>query len=95
MIRFFDSIKKEDIAIVGGKGANLGEMYGKFNVPNGFVVTTKAYNTFVEMKELEEDIASMLKDLDPGDHSKLEKVSAELKKYPPLTLSSQQMYYML
>ena len=38
-IRSFDSITKEDVAIVGGKGANLGEMSrAGFPVPEGFVI---------------------------------------------------------
>ena len=80
MIRFFKDAKKEDIAIVGGKGANLSEMYNLFNIPNGFTVTTKAYNTFVEMHKLKDKISEQLKDFDPGDHKLLEKTSAEIKK---------------
>ncbi|MFH1848924.1 MAG: PEP/pyruvate-binding domain-containing protein [archaeon] len=80
MIRFLDSIGKQDISIVGGKGANLGEMYGKFNVPNGFVVTTKAYRMFIQIRELEEEMAEQLSKLDVGNHKLLEKISKELKK---------------
>lgn len=81
MIRFFDTIGKDDIAIVGGKGANLGEMTKeKFAVPPGFVVTTKAYNTFVEIKELKKDMSEQLSKLDMGDHKALEKISTELKQ---------------
>jgi len=81
MIKFFSDVGKEDIAIVGGKGANLGEMStAGFNVPNGFIVTTKAYNTFVEIKELEKDMAEQLSKLDVGNHEELERISNELKK---------------
>ncbi len=44
MIRFFSTIKKEDVAIVGGKGCNLGEMYHHYPIPNGFVVTSTVYS---------------------------------------------------
>lgn len=80
MIRFLNQADKKDISVVGGKGANLGEMYGKFNVPNAFVVTTKAYNTFIEIKELEEEMAEQLSKLDVGNHKLLEKISKELKR---------------
>ncbi|MBS3136266.1 hypothetical protein J4401_04875 [Candidatus Woesearchaeota archaeon] len=80
MIRFLSGIKKGDSIIAGGKGCNLGEMYGRFNVPNGFVVTTKAYSNFVEIRELEKEMAEQLESLDAGNHEKLEKVSKELKK---------------
>lgn len=43
-ILWFKEVGKSDVGIVGGKGANLGEMYGVgIPVPNGFVVTAAAY----------------------------------------------------
>ncbi len=43
-IRWLDDIKKDDTALVGGKGANLGELRrAGFPVPDGFVVTADAY----------------------------------------------------
>src|SRR3990167_6506674 len=81
MIRFFKDIGRKDIAIAGGKGCNLGELYNnKFNVPNGFVVTTNAYKDFIEIKELKEDIMEELKDLDPGDTKMLDDISKKLQK---------------
>ena len=80
MIRFFHSVRKEDIPLVGGKGANLGEMYGRFPVPNGFVVTTNAYRRFVDMRELKEDMSDLLQKLDVGDHKNLNLISGKLKK---------------
>ncbi|HBQ50965.1 hypothetical protein A3B42_00540 [Candidatus Daviesbacteria bacterium RIFCSPLOWO2_01_FULL_38_10] len=42
-IKFFNEISKEDINLVGGKGASLGEMtQAGFSVPLGFVITTEA-----------------------------------------------------
>src|SRR5215210_5889353 len=46
---WFDEIRKDDIALAGGKGANLGELSrAGLPVPPGFVVTTTAYDAFVE-----------------------------------------------
>ena len=46
---WFDEIRKDDIALAGGKGANLGELsHAGLPVPPGFVVTTTAYDAFVE-----------------------------------------------
>ena len=47
-IRWFKDIKIEDVPIVGGKNASLGEMYRELtrqgvNIPNGFAVTAGAY----------------------------------------------------
>jgi len=41
---WFKDIDKNDIPLVGGKGANLGELVkAGIPVPDGFVVTAKAY----------------------------------------------------
>lgn len=45
------------LALVGGKGANLGELLrAGFDVPDGFVVTTAAYDRFVADNHLAEQI---------------------------------------
>ena len=48
-ILLFSEISKNDIPIVGGKAANLGEM-NKFGipVPKGFCLTSGAYFNFVK-----------------------------------------------
>jgi len=49
MILNFNEIKKEDVLIAGGKGANLGEMTSaKINVPRGFVITADDYRDFLK-----------------------------------------------
>jgi pyruvate,water dikinase len=48
LVRWLDDIKKDDTALVGGKGANLGElMRAGFPVPDGFVVTADAFDLAV------------------------------------------------
>ena len=43
-----DAVGRGDLAVAGGKGANLGELVrGGFPVPPGFVVSTAAYDRFV------------------------------------------------
>jgi rifampicin phosphotransferase len=45
----FDEIGKDDLSLAGGKGANLGELSrAGLPVPGGFVLTTGAYDSFVE-----------------------------------------------
>ncbi|HMS86076.1 MAG TPA: PEP/pyruvate-binding domain-containing protein, partial [Nitrospira sp.] len=51
-IRWFEDIGIEDIPLVGGKNASLGEMYRELasqgvKVPNGFAVTAEAYRAFL------------------------------------------------
>mgnify|MGYP001241198013 CR=1 len=52
LAEWFDNSDMNDIATVGGKGASLGEMFQKLSgigvkVPNGFTLTTAAFNLFV------------------------------------------------
>lgn len=67
-IKFFKELSKDNVSLVGGKNANLGEMYQKLTslgirVPNGFAVTTEAYDYFIKMNNLEEKIREILKRL--------------------------------
>ena len=64
-IRWFHEINKEDIALVGGKGANLGELtQSGVHVPPGFCVTAEAYTTFISERELDQSILEKMKELD-------------------------------
>ena len=52
-IRFFREIAIDDIPLVGGKNASLGEMYGSLTaqgvkVPNGFAITAEAYRRVLD-----------------------------------------------
>ena len=52
-IRFFGEIGLQDVPVVGGKNASLGEMYRELTshgllVPNGFAITTEAYRHTLE-----------------------------------------------
>lgn len=48
-VLYFNEIDKTDLPSVGGKGANLGEMTkAGFPVPQGFCVTTGAYQAFIQ-----------------------------------------------
>ena len=63
MILDFIDIKKEDISLAGGKGANLGELTSaKINVPNGFVITADAYKAFLKENGIDKIIEKNLKD---------------------------------
>jgi pyruvate, water dikinase len=54
-VSWFDQTDLKDTATVGGKGSSLGEMYQKLvstgvRVPNGFTVTTSAYQIFADQE---------------------------------------------
>ncbi len=76
----FSSIDKNDIDIVGGKGANLGELFKiKAPVPDGFVVTSQAYFQFIEEANLRTKINNFLRHVDTGNHAQLEQTSKMIK----------------
>jgi phosphoenolpyruvate synthase/pyruvate phosphate dikinase len=69
-IAWYDEIRKDDIALAGGKGANMGELSrAGLPVPPGFVLTTAAYDAFVESNDIGEAIvghASVARAEDPA-----------------------------
>ena len=61
-IRLFDELGIDDVPLVGGKNASLGEMYRNLSetgvkVPNGFAITADAYRYFLEANGLTARIA--------------------------------------
>jgi pyruvate,water dikinase len=83
-IKFFSEISAEDTLLVGGKNANLGEMYNKLAdvgvpVPNGFAVTAEGYDYFIKFNNLEEKIHNVLKGLDTNNIEDLHKRGEEIR----------------
>lgn len=79
--RPFDEIGKDDVALAGGKGANLGELSrAGLPVPPGFVLTTAAYDAFVASNGIGGGIvklASLPRDGEPDAYeSAAEKIRA-------------------
>jgi len=75
-VRWFEHITKSDVALVGGKGANLGEMTrAGFPVPPGFVVTVDAYRRFAEATGLGNRIREELSTLEVDDPEQLRRTS--------------------
>src|SRR5829696_4534857 len=57
---WFEGIRKDDVALAGGKGANLGELsHAGLPVPPGFVITTEAYDAFVKSNDIGDAIAKL------------------------------------
>ncbi|KKQ77340.1 MAG: phosphoenolpyruvate synthase [Candidatus Zambryskibacteria bacterium RIFCSPLOWO2_01_FULL_39_39] len=84
-ILWFDQVGIQDVTLVGGKNASLGEMYATLvpngiRVPNGFAVTAHAYKYFIEKAELTPFIEEKLKNLDTGDVKSLQKVGKLIRE---------------
>ncbi|MBU1245979.1 MAG: phosphoenolpyruvate synthase [Nanoarchaeota archaeon] len=80
-IAWFKDLSKKDIPSVGGKGANLGEMFNNhFPVPPGFVVTAQAFKEFLDQNRLQEPINGILNNLDINDNEQLQDVSEKIQE---------------
>jgi pyruvate,water dikinase len=75
-IKWFADITIEDVPLVGGKNASLGEMVRELagkgvKVPNGFAITADAYRHFIREAGIDERIRATLSDLDTHDMANL------------------------
>ena len=79
-ILWFKEINKHDLLLVGGKGANLGEMYNNhIPVPNGFVVTATAYFDFINKTSLANKIRTELTGLNVNNSKDLFEASKRIQ----------------
>lgn len=77
-VMWFDEIKLSDIPLVGGKGANLGEMTNAgLPVPPGFVVTSEAYLDALERSGVRNALVDLLNTLRPDDPSSLSDITEQ------------------
>jgi pyruvate, water dikinase len=80
-----DSVGIDDIALVGGKCASLGEMLQNLagtgvRIPGGFVVTTAAYRQFLEQSQLETFIRSELDRIDFDNVESLRRAGSRIRQ---------------
>ena len=71
-IRFFEEFGIDDVPLVGGKNASLGEMFQKLSeqgvrVPHGFATTAEAYKHMLDRAGAWGPLHAELDDLDPDD----------------------------
>lgn len=79
-IASIDELGVHDIQIAGGKAANLGELTSAgFNVPPGFVLTTAAYDYFIEQKGLSRKVDKALEAVDVADDRSLQDASSSIR----------------
>lgn len=77
----FSEIDKNDIALVGGKGANLGEMASsRFPVPTGFIVTVNAYRRFLEENDFGGKLGELLSKVDANRPQDLQEASNKIEQ---------------
>lgn len=84
-IRFFKDIRIEDVPLVGGKNASLGEMYRELSpqgvkVPNGFAITGEAYRYLLDQAGAWPALHDALDGLDPTDVTDLARRGARARE---------------
>ncbi|QHJ13995.1 Phosphoenolpyruvate synthase [Paraglaciecola mesophila] len=71
-VLWYQQLGMDDVGVVGGKNASLGEMISNLSnagvqVPGGFATTASAFNLFLEQSGLEARIHELLDSLDVDD----------------------------
>ncbi|MDA1197349.1 MAG: phosphoenolpyruvate synthase [Nanoarchaeota archaeon] len=86
LVLWFKDIGIEDIHLVGGKNASLGEMFQKLtkkriNIPDGFAVTASAYQHFLKEEQLEPEIRRLIHNINPKSVESLRKYGHEIREH--------------
>lgn len=83
-IKAFSEIGINDIGLVGGKNASLGEMYNQLTpkgvrVPNGFATTSTAFWEYLKENNIEKSLKTLLTKLDRSDYSNLNTIGEQAR----------------
>lgn len=78
----FQEIDRTQVSVVGGKGANLGELsrMGGIRVPAGFCVTTEAFGRIMAEASSVDHLLDRLSLLDPDDREGIRGLSSEIRR---------------
>lgn len=93
-ILLLNQVGINDIELVGGKNASLGEMLQHLtqlgiNIPGGFVITVNAFQQFVEFNQLDQLITDRISEIDYGNIESLRRGGLQVRtlirnsKFPP------------
>ncbi len=93
-IKWFEELTIDDIPLVGGKNASLGEMIRNIgdkgvNVPSGFAITSFAYKYTIEKEGVHHKIKEILSDLNTHDINNLSERGGKIRdliKQTPIPL---------
>ena len=79
-VLFFNEVTKESIDLVGGKGANLGELVkAGFPVPKGYCISVDAYKSIVE-SDIQEKINKIIAAVDWNKPSDIEERALQIRE---------------
>lgn len=102
-VQWFEALTVEDVPLVGGKNASLGEMIQALKphgiqVPDGFATTSHAYWEFLEFNHLTDKIGSHLHDYQHGTET-LEQAGKAIRRlfaraqFPPELAEAIRQHY--
>ena len=81
IVSWFEELGRGDVALVGGKGANLGQLVrAGLPVPPGFVVTVEGWRAFAAAAGLAENAAPLLAGLRVDDDAGTERAAVTLQE---------------
>ncbi len=83
-IRWFEDLRLDDVLLVGGKNASLGEMYSDLTalgikVPNGFAVKADAFRDALTAAGVWDELHQLLDGLDKRDVARLQQCGARAR----------------
>ncbi len=79
-------VNSNNVELVGGKNASIGEMIQNLSakgiqVPGGFATTISAYKSFLSQNNLDKKIQHLISSLNTSNLSKLNKASAQIRNW--------------
>ncbi len=85
-VLWYQQLGMDDVGVVGGKNASLGEMISNLSnagvqVPGGFATTASAFNLFLEQSGLEARIHDLLDTLDVNDINALGEAGKTIRQW--------------
>ena len=84
LILWYNQVNNQDVGLVGGKNASLGEMIQQLkqqgvNVPDGFATTAYAFRHFIAEAGLEEKLRELFAQMDINDVNSLQKTGKKAR----------------
>ena len=81
-----DNLGMDDVSVVGGKNASLGEMLQNLSglgvrVPNGFATTADAYREFLAHEQLDQRIVTRLAETDVDNIAQLQATGSDIRRW--------------
>ena len=83
-IRWFNTLRMQDVPLVGGKNASLGQMIHALStqgvsVPDGFAITSDAYWEYLKYNKLPDRLKAVMDQLNPRNVASIRRVGKKIR----------------